>query len=265
KKCPGLWSPLLRCSEEPVQQVHFARLTALRLLHTETSNAIFKRRVMVTSTGALVGMASWCFASCGAFIVPTPTTLSARPTSTAARMSAGSDYVSTLPGAPFADGKVWDPVGLSSEADPDDIKKWRETEIKHGRVAMLASVGVLVAENFHPLFLGPDYIGPAIFHFEEITARFPQFWALTLLAIAWLEYRQINIGFAELDPVTGEGGMRLDYVPGDLGFDPLGLAPEDEDELNVMKTKELNHGRLAMIGITGMIVQELVRPLPILG
>lgn len=57
-----------------------------------------RRCVMVTSTGALVGMASWCFASCEAFIVSAPTTLSARPTSTAARMSAGSDYVSTLPG-----------------------------------------------------------------------------------------------------------------------------------------------------------------------
>ncbi|CAM9118209.1 unnamed protein product, partial [Ectocarpus fasciculatus] len=247
--------------------VHFARLTALSLLHTQTSNAILKRCVMVTSTGTLVGMVSLCFAfSCEAFIASAPTILSARPTSTAvARMSAGSDYVSTLPGAPFADGKVWDPMGLSSEADPEDIKKWREAEIKHGRVAMLASVGVLVAENFHPLFLGADYIGPAIFHFEEITAGFPQFWALTLLAIAWLEYRQINIGFAELDPVTGEGGMRADYDPGDLGFDPLGLAPEDEDELNVMKTKELNHGRLAMIGVTGMIVQELVKPAPILG
>lgn len=73
-----------------------------------------------------------------------------------------------------------------------------------------------------------------------------QFWALTLLAIAFLEYRQINIGFAEPDPVTGEGGMRVDYVPGDLGFDPLGLAPDDQDELNVMKTKELNNGRLAV-------------------
>lgn len=58
------------------------------------------RCVMVTSTGALVGMASLCFAfSCEAFIASAPTILSARPTSTAvARMSAGSDYVSTLPG-----------------------------------------------------------------------------------------------------------------------------------------------------------------------
>lgn len=46
--------------------------------------------------------------------------------------------------------------------------------------------------------------------------------------------------------------MRVDYVPGDLGFDPLGLAPEDEDELNVMKTKELNHGRLAVSATCSM-------------
>lgn len=46
--------------------------------------------------------------------------------------------------------------------------------------------------------------------------------------------------------MTGEGGMREDYNPGDLGFDPLGLAPQDEGELDVMKTKELNNGRLAV-------------------
>lgn len=69
---------------------------------------------------------------------------------------------------------------------------------------------------------------------------------MTLLGIAFLEYRQISIGFAEPDPVTGEGGMREDYVPGDLGFDPLGLAPKSAEDLNVMKTKELNNGRLAV-------------------
>lgn len=29
-------------------------------------------------------------------------------------------------------------------------------------------------QNFHPFFLGNDYIGPAVDHFQEITARFPQ-------------------------------------------------------------------------------------------
>ena len=35
---------------------------------------------------------------------------------------------------------------MSDGAAPGDIKKWREAEIKHGRVAMLASLGVIVAE-----------------------------------------------------------------------------------------------------------------------
>jgi hypothetical protein len=41
-------------------------------------------------------------------------------------------------------------------------------------------------------------------------------------------------------------------------FDPLGLKPEDPEELKVLQTKELNNGRLAMIGIAGFVAQELV-------
>ena len=48
----------------------------------------------------------------------------------------------------------------------------------------------------------------------------------------------------------------LDY-PGNVGFDPLGLKPEDPEALKEMQTKELQHGRLAMLAAAGMIVQEL--------
>ena len=40
-------------------------------------------------------------------------------------------------------------------------------------------------------------------------------------------------------------------------FDPLGLKPEDPEALKEMQTKELQHGRLAMLAAAGMIVQEL--------
>lgn len=83
--------------------------------------------------------------------------------------------------------------------------------------------------------------------------------------MAFIEYTTITKAFAEPSPVTGEGGLKEDYTPGDLGFDPLGLKPEDEEALVTMKTKELNNGRLAMIGIAGMLVQELVNPADILG
>ena len=40
-------------------------------------------------------------------------------------------------------------------------------------------------------------------------------------------------------------------------FDPLEVRPTDAAAIEQMQTKELNHGRLAMIGIAGMVVQEL--------
>ena len=53
------------------------------------------------------------------------------------------------------------------------------------------------------------------------------------------------------------GGF-LDYYPGDIGFDPLGLKPEDPEELNLMITKELQNGRLAMLAAAGFLAQEAV-------
>ena len=52
--------------------------------------------------------------------------------------------------------------------------------------------------------------------------------------------------------------IRTDHPPGDMGFDPFGLKPTDAAQLKELQTKELNNGRLAMIGIAGMVMQELV-------
>ena len=49
-----------------------------------------------------------------------------------------------------------------------------------------------------------------------------------------------------------------DYYPGDIGLDPLGLRPEDPDELNLMITKELQNKRLAMLAAAGFSAQEAV-------
>ncbi len=70
----------------------------------------------------------------------------------------------------------FDPLGLSKGKSIKELKKWRESELKHGRVAMLAAVGVLVQERFSPFYnpeSGSTDPGPALFHFQEIEALNP--------------------------------------------------------------------------------------------
>ena len=54
------------------------------------------------------------------------------------------------------------------------------------------------------------------------------------------------------------GKLRTDVVNGDYNWDPAGLKPSDPTEFATLQAKEINNGRLAMIGVAGMIVQELV-------
>lgn len=51
------------------------------------------------------------------------------------------------------------------------------------------------------------------------------------------------------------------YIPGNLGFDPLGVFPKDPEGQKWMQTAELKNGRLAMIAITAFAVQEAVTKL----
>merc|ERR1719222_113634 len=53
----------------------------------------------------------------------------------------------------------WDPLGLSSDGDVAVFKRRRETEIKHGRVSMLATMGYITPElvGKFPGYLSPYY------------------------------------------------------------------------------------------------------------
>lgn len=75
----------------------------------------------------------------------------------------------------------------------------------------------------------------------------PLYWAGILLAASFIDLYQIN-----------KANTDADYVPGDLGFDPLGFFPKDKEGQKLMMAKELRNGRLAMIAITAFAVQEFV-------
>jgi len=171
--------------------------------------------------------------------------------SSATKKTTTPKFCDGLPGntAPMGD---FDPFNFLEGKDSNTIKRFREAELTHGRVAMLASVGFLVGENFNPLFDG-SIKGPAYLHFQQVPTPF---WLALVGVIAALELSRASKGW--VPPNAGKGLFQLkdEYVPGDIGWDPLGLKPTDKAEFDIMQTKELNHGRLAMFAILGEIAQE---------
>jgi len=152
----------------------------------------------------------------------------------------------------------WDPLGLLEGKTELEVNRYRECEITHGRVGMLASAGFLVQEKFHPLFSGDG--GPAI---EQIPKLPPWLWVVMIGGITAAESYRISVAFQEKiakdikpNSVTPGNALKPGYVPGEIGFDPLGLAPEDPAEFAEMKEKELAHARLGMIAAAGFLAQE---------
>ena len=84
-----------------------------------------------------------------------------------------------------------------------------------------------------------------------------------LMAIFFSEIHRARVGW--LEPEIAMRTLRANYLPGDLGFDPLNLKPEDDKDFLAIQNKELNNGRLAMIGCLGIVAQELVTGLPLFG
>jgi hypothetical protein len=165
-----------------------------------------------------------------------------------------TEFCYGLPGniAPIAGG--WDPANLLGGASKDQVYRYREAEITHCRVGMLASAGFLVQETFHPLFSADG--GPAI---EQIPKLPPALWFLMTLGIGVCEARRIQKGWANpYEGMENVQALKPDYYPGDLGFDPLGLKPSDPAEFRRMQERELSNGRLAMLAAAGFLAQEAV-------
>merc|ERR1711976_1016986 len=66
----------------------------------------------------------------------------------------------------------WDPAGFAKEEE--SVAQYRRAEIKHGRVCMSSSLGMLVADKFHPIFdnwnEGP-FVSSMQSHFSETAVK----------------------------------------------------------------------------------------------
>ena len=111
-----------------------------------------------------------------------------------------------------------------------DFNLLQESEIKHGRIAMLSAFGFGVQEIYHPFF--PNIYGPSITHLIQV------FYSILPEDIYWIAFTFMVIYYIEMNSF-----YKVDDVSANTN--------------SKMKMIELNHGRLAMFAIIGMIVQEL--------
>jgi hypothetical protein len=118
----------------------------------------------------------------------------------------------------------------------------REAELKHGRIAMLAAIILPTLEQFTD--------GLAINQFKELPDII-QIGIVTLMYIS--EFGSMFRGWE--NPANKVFTLKPEYQPGDFGFK---LWKRDDPSTENLMDKELNHCRLAMIGVVGMITQELV-------
>merc|ERR1719210_2643409 len=145
----------------------------------------------------------------------------------------------------------WDPLGFTKDGSVEDFNRRRVTEIKHGRVSMLATMG---------------YITP------EVTGKFPGY----LSPSTELKFEDIPNGLAAISKVPGAGWFQIvayclycessggfgynsdqsKIEPGDCGWKPPLLATSDEDLKKKRLNAELANGRLAMMAIIGMFFQD---------
>jgi len=145
----------------------------------------------------------------------------------------------------------WDPAGFTSDGDVEAFKRRRVTEIKHGRISMLATLGYMVPEGFR--FDG--YLSPSegiqfsdVPHGLAAISKVPAAgWAQILFFAGFVE----KVYF-KADPKRAPG----DYEnAGVLGF-PDGSTIADPVEKKRRLNAELANGRLAMTAILALFFQN---------
>uniref|UniRef100_UPI00406D5220 LHCI-6 n=1 Tax=Euglena gracilis TaxID=3039 RepID=UPI00406D5220 len=132
----------------------------------------------------------------------------------------------------FPADRGFDPAGLA--ADPKVYERMRVAEVFNGRLAMLAIVGCVY----------PELLGNGVWFEVWNKVDFYRFALISLQVVAPLEYWRGNGGFGW----DGEEKYDRSYP----GFDPCNLTTE------YTKAAEIKNGRLAMIGMFGLEVQNHV-------
>ena len=173
----------------------------------------------------------------------------------------------------YAGDVGFDPFNFSSSS-PEQLTYYREAEVKHARLAMLAAIGWPSSELFDkPLttFIDSEWsldLSPMLNSNDRVPSLLngglenisPIFWGICLGLSAAIDLRGVqNARYkTEFGGEDNNDNGGENYLPGDYGFDPLGLYPADEEGRQRMQLAEIKHGRLSMLAVTGFAFQEFV-------
>merc|ERR1719375_575174 len=170
-----------------------------------------------------------------------------------------ADRPKSLEGTSFVGDSGFDPLNLFG-ADPIrlgwDQKFYREAEIKHARLGMLAAVAYPVQEKLEPIlakaFNLPDELketlgrSPSIVNGGLEQGEIPLALVLFLAGGAIVEYLT--------NKLKKEQGSS--YVPGDVGLPYVNAASVEQQALRQLQ--ELQLGRLAMVSVLVYVIEESV-------
>lgn len=144
----------------------------------------------------------------------------------------------------------FDPIGFGASLTPERFEQVRFVELKHGRVAMLAVVGYLTT------YAGIRFPGA-----EDVPAGFAALGAIP--SMVWV---QMIATWAMMEAAnrdrTGQEGINPAYkgseFKGDFrnGLLDFGWDKQSDKWKTAKRTTELNQGRAAMMGITGLMVHD---------
>jgi len=158
----------------------------------------------------------------------------------------GGEGPEPIPFTLSASSGNWDPAGFAERA-PEWVPWFREAELKHGRAAMLATVGMVVPEFVR--MPGDQFSFENVPYVINAHDMLPDSMSQIFLWISLLE----ACTFAALANMNNWNRM-----PGDFSFDPLGIYPQSEENQREMQLAELKNGRLAMIAIGGMVAGAMI-------
>merc|ERR1711879_554298 len=135
---------------------------------------------------------------------------------------------------------------------------YRESEVKHGRFAMAAFLAIFGEAADRGALLnqlgqaGAEDTLDGTLGLDEVQ--------LPILAVglgvqALSEY---NLQRSEDDGNFLSVEYKKERIPGDLGFDPLGLGKGPGADIVGLHNIEVNTGRLAMVGVTSFLFKEFL-------